>query len=94
MAARVPGDLSLDSLAVTAAGNVCVGTIWTGGIARVDPRSGDVEHLPFPDTFVTNIAFGGPDMQAAYITLSGTGKLIRVRWPEPGLKLNFGYKGL
>ena len=28
-------------------------------------------------------------MKDAYITLSGTGQLIKCRWPEAGLKLNF-----
>jgi gluconolactonase len=28
-------------------------------------------------------------MRDAYITLSGTGKLVKARWPRPGLKLNF-----
>jgi gluconolactonase len=37
----------------------------------------------------TNICFGGADMRDAYITLSGTGKLVTARWPRPGLKLNF-----
>ena len=32
----------------------------------------------------TNIAFGGEDMSDAYITLSETGRLVRVRWDEPG----------
>jgi gluconolactonase len=89
LVATVTGDLGMDSLAMTAAGKLCIGTIWTGGIAIVDPLDGRVEHVPFPDELVTNIAFGGEDMRTAYITLSGTGKLIRTRWPEPGLKLNF-----
>jgi gluconolactonase len=38
---------------------------------------------------VTNICFGGADMRDAFITMSGEGKLIRMRWPKPGLKLNF-----
>jgi gluconolactonase len=38
---------------------------------------------------VTNICFGGPDRRDAFITMSGVGQLIRMRWPEPGLKLNF-----
>jgi gluconolactonase len=42
-----------------------------------------------PDPLVTNICFGGADMCDAYVTLSGTGKLAKVRWPELGLKLNF-----
>jgi gluconolactonase len=87
--ATVPGELGLDSLAVSASGKLCIGTLWTGGIAVIDPVDGRVEHVVFPDELVTNIAFGGDDMRAAYITLSGSGRLVRARWPEPGLKLNF-----
>ena len=44
-------------------------------------------HLP--DRFVTNICFGGKDMRTAYVTLSGSGRLIAIDdWPVPGLKLN------
>jgi gluconolactonase len=28
-------------------------------------------------------------MQDAWITASGTGRLLKCRWPRPGLKLNF-----
>jgi gluconolactonase len=37
---------------------------------------------------VTNIAFGGPNLRTAYITLSSSGRLVRTQWPEAGLKLN------
>ncbi|MBI1252706.1 MAG: SMP-30/gluconolactonase/LRE family protein [Alphaproteobacteria bacterium] len=77
-----------DSMAVQANGNVCVATIVKGGITTITPQ-GQSTHTPFPDLLVTNICFGGKDMRDAYITLSGTGKLIKARWPEPGLKLNF-----
>jgi gluconolactonase len=87
--ATVCGDVGLDSLAVTESGKLCIGTLWTGGISIVDPVDGRAEHVPFPDELVTNIAFGGEDMRTAYITLSGTGQLIRTRWPEAGLKLHF-----
>jgi gluconolactonase len=40
--------------------------------------------------YPTNICFGGPDRRTAYITLSDTGRLGMMPWPEPGLKLNFG----
>jgi gluconolactonase len=83
------GNVSFDSLAVTAAGNVCVATIFGGGITTITP-AGEVSVLPIPEeTAVTNIAFGGEDMRDAYITLSMTGRLIRMRWDEPGLKLAF-----
>jgi gluconolactonase len=85
---NLPGYQLLDSLAVEAGGKVCVATIINGGITAFDP-DGTTEHYPFPDILVTNICFGGEDMQTAWITASGTGKLYRARWPRPGLKLNF-----
>lgn len=87
--ATAPGAIGFDSLAVTAAGNVCVATIFEGGINTITP-AGEVSRLPIPaDSHVTNLAFGGEDMRDVYVTLSGTGRLVRMRWPEPGLKLAF-----
>ena len=42
------------------------------------------------DPFCTNICFGGPDLRTAYVTLSGTGKLVAMDWPEAGLRLEYG----
>ncbi len=84
----LPGHQLLDSLGVEAGGNVCAATLMNGGVTVVSP-DGQHEHIAFPDPFTTNICFGGNDMRDAYITLSGTGKLIRARWPRPGLALNF-----
>ncbi len=42
-----------------------------------------------PDPFTTNICFGGNDHRTAYITLSGTGKLVATQWPTAGLKLAY-----
>ena len=86
--AGMPDLRFFDSLAVSAAGNICVATIINGGITTVQP-DGQHSHIALPDPFVTNIAFGGEDMKDAYITLSGTGKLVKCRWPEAGLRLNF-----
>lgn len=87
--ANVTGPVGLDSLAVTSAGNICVGTLYEGAISTVTP-DGAVTCLPIPgETYVTNIAFGGADMRDAYITLSTQGRLVRMRWDEPGLKLAF-----
>ena len=83
-----PGQVGLDSLAVTAAGNICVATLDQGGITTFTP-DGKVSKRNLPDDHVTNIAFGGDDMRDAYITLSGGGLLVKMRWDEPGLKLNF-----
>jgi gluconolactonase len=87
--ATAMGPVGFDSLAVTQAGNVCAATVFEGGITTVTP-AGAVSMLRIPDEpYVTNIAFGGEDLRDAYITLSSTGKLVRMRWDEPGLKLAF-----
>lgn len=86
--ATLPGLQLLDSLAVEEGGNVCVGTLLNGGVTVFSP-DGAHEHIALPDLFPTNICFGGADMQDAYITMSGTGKLAKMRWPRPGLRLNF-----
>jgi gluconolactonase len=79
-----------DSLAVDAFGNVCVATLIHGGISVISPDGSQCSHVPLPDLMTTNICFGGKDRRTAYVTLSGTGKLIAIDdWPVPGLKLNF-----
>jgi len=78
-----------DSLAVDAAGNICVATLVHGGITIVSPDGASMRHAPMPERWVTNICFGGDDMRTAYITLSSTGRLVSCRWPEPGLRLNY-----
>jgi gluconolactonase len=89
--ATMPGQPAIryfDSLAVTAAGNVCVATLLEGGVTTVTP-DGAYDLTPMPDPYTTNICFGGADMRDAWVTLSGTGRLGKCRWREPGLRLNF-----
>jgi gluconolactonase len=78
-----------DSLGVDSAGNVCVATIGDSGISVVAPEGGLIDFVPTPDPFTTNICWGGDDMRTAYITLSATGQLATMRWPRPGLRLNY-----
>jgi gluconolactonase len=66
-----------------------VATIINGGITIVSPDGQNVEHVPTGDPLTTNIAFGGPDLRTAYITLSGTGRLVAMPWRNPGLRLAF-----
>ena len=79
-----------DSLAVDAAGNICVATLVHGGISVIAPDGGSVRHVPMPERWVTNICFGGTDMRTAFITLSSTGRLVSCRWDTPGLRLAYG----
>ncbi|HTO00663.1 MAG TPA: SMP-30/gluconolactonase/LRE family protein, partial [Microthrixaceae bacterium] len=81
------GHQLLDSLAVDSEGYVCVGTLVNGGITVISPSGDSVEHVAVDDLLVTNIAFGGPDMRTAYVTASGTGRLLAMDWPRPGLRL-------
>ena len=76
----------LDSLKVLKSGSVCVGTLLIGGITVFHPDQ-TTEHVEVPDPFTTNLCFGGDDMRDVWITASGTGKIYKTRWPEPGLKL-------
>jgi gluconolactonase len=88
--AGLPGMQLLDSLAVDGDGWVCVATLVNGGITAISPDGATIEHTPLPDLLVTNICFGGLDMRTAFCTLSGTGKLVAIDWPRPGLRLAFG----
>ena len=87
--ARPAGRKLFDSLAMDAEGNVSVATIQTGGISTFTPDGEELDFFAVEDPLCTNICFGGADMKTAFITLSGTGKLIRSDWPRPGLVLPY-----
>lgn len=79
----------LDSLKVEADGRICVATLIRGMVNSVRPDGTGEEGVQLTDRSVTNLCFGGADMRDAWITLSSTGQLLKLRWPRPGLKLNF-----
>ena len=87
--ARPAGRKLFDSLAMDAEGNVSVATIQTGGISTFTPEGEELDFFAVDDPLCTNICFGGDDMKTAFITLSGTGKLISADWPRPGLVLPY-----
>ena len=58
-------------------------------VAVFSPAGELLRQVSMADHFTTNICFGGPDMRTAYVTLSGTGMLAAMDWPEPGLRLNY-----
>ena len=71
-------------------GNVCVATLIHGGITVVSPTAAAVEPRAAARPLRTNLCFGGPDLRTAYVTLSGSGRLIAFDdWPVPGLALNY-----
>jgi gluconolactonase len=77
-----------DSLAVEADGTVVVAAIGEG-LCVVQADGSGHEYVPMPDRFTTNVAFGGDDRRTAFVTLSGTGRLVAVDWPRPGLELAY-----
>ena len=85
---RPAGYKFFDSLGVEAGGNICVATIGECGISVISPEGELVEFVATDDIFTTNICWGGEDMMDAYITCSGTGRLMKTRWKRPGLRLN------
>lgn len=80
----------LDSLAVDGDGNVCVATLSNGGVTVISADGASVQHLALDDPLVTNLAFGGPDLRTAFVTASGTGRLLAMDWPVDGLALAHG----
>jgi gluconolactonase len=84
-----PGFQLLDSLAVDGDGNVCAATLVNGGVSVVSPKGELVDFVATDDLLTTNVCFGGDDLKTAYITLSGTGRLMKTAWPRPGAKLNY-----
>jgi gluconolactonase len=87
LVAGLPGFQRFDSLAVDATGNVCIATLINGCISVIAPDGRLLRQVPMDDPVTTNICFGGLDLRTAYVTLSGTGKLVAMDWPEAGLRL-------
>jgi gluconolactonase len=87
----LPGFQLFDSLAVDAEGRVCVATLANGGITIVSPDGARVRHVPTGDPLTTNLCFGGPAMRTAFVTLSGTGRLVAMDWDTPGLPLAWSF---
>ena len=86
---RPAGYKFFDSLGVEESGNICVATIGESGISVVSPTGELVEFVATDDPFTTNICWGGADRRTAYVTCSGTGRLVSTHWARPGLELVF-----
>lgn len=93
MICDVPGYTRLDSLAVTANGNIAVAALYRSTITTISPGGEILDEVSVPDAMPTNICFGGPDMKSAYITLSTTGRLIEIPWREAGEQLPYDRLG-
>ena len=72
---------------------MCAGALLSLMLQPLDrvvrPDGSRHSFLTFGDTFTTNIAFGGADGRDAYITLSGSGRLVKVRWHCAGHRCHY-----
>ena len=79
-----------DSLAIEANGNICVGNLDRGGVSVCALDGSNSEFIPVPgDTHLTNLCFGGNQLNTAYLTQSYAGCLLEMPWMRPGLPLNY-----
>jgi gluconolactonase len=102
LTAEVPGQGTLDSMAVDEEGNVYVATMLPqgprpdvpGGITVISPGGRILAFIELnvdgqAEPLPSNICFGGPDRRTAFITLAGTGRLVSCEMKIPGKKLHF-----
>ncbi|HEY1739108.1 MAG TPA: SMP-30/gluconolactonase/LRE family protein, partial [Acidimicrobiia bacterium] len=61
----------------------------TGAVSVIAPDGTLLEQWMTGDFMTTNVCFGGPDLQTAWVTCSATGRLISFDYPRGGLPLNF-----
>ena len=82
--ASLGGDLAFDSMKVERNGNLVVGTLQVGCLTVISPAGAVLDQVFLPDMNVTNLAFGGPDMKTAFVTLTATGRLVAVSHSADG----------
>jgi gluconolactonase len=63
--------------------------LQAAGVTVISPSGEIIEQILTGDPLTTNVCFGGSDMSTAYLTLSGTGRLVSMPWRHGGLRLNF-----
>ncbi len=81
---------ALDSLAIDGDGNICAAVLGGGAIGVVSPAGELLDFYQTGNSGTTNICFGGTDLCTAYVTLGGSGALVTMQWPRPGLPLAYG----
>ncbi len=101
LTSHIPYQACLDSMKADERGNLYAACFLPhganpnsrGGITVISPDGEILEWIDIdigqPDPLPSNICFGGPDRRTAYITLSGTGRLIACRMRVPGKKPAF-----
>jgi gluconolactonase len=84
----VPQPAAPDGMCVDADGNLLICAHNSGVVSVHAPDGTPLSQLAVADRRLTNCCFGGDDCQTLYITESGLGRVVTVRWERPGLRLH------
>jgi len=89
-----------DGMCIDEKGNLWVALFSGGKIAHIDPVAGNlIDHIEFPATNITSVAFGGPNLDILYVTSAqhGLSEEELLAQPDAGSIFqirNTGVKGL
>lgn len=87
-AIQLSGGIGPDGLALTEDGGLVVAHPKMGAVWVFNARGEPIYRINTAGSdFVTNVAFGGPDMRTLYITDSGAGLIQRARLPVAGRQM-------
>lgn len=84
----VPQPAAPDGMCVDMAGNLLISAHNAGVVSVHAPDGTALSQIAVEDRRLTNCCFGGSDLQTLYITESGLGRVVTVRWERPGLPLH------
>jgi gluconolactonase len=77
-----------DGMAIDMEGNLWVCTPGTGGVEVFSSSGVPITRIEFgAGTMTTNCCFGGPNADQLFVTAAGTGSVLRMTSPAPGLSL-------
>jgi gluconolactonase len=86
--ATVPQPAAPDGMCLDGAGNLLICAHNSGLVSVHAPDGALVSQIAVEDRRLTNCCFGGSDFQTLYVTESGLGRVVAVRWERPGLRLH------
>jgi len=84
----VPQPAAPDGMCLDEAGNLLICAHNSGLVSVHAPDGKSVSQIAVEDRRLTNCCFGGSDFQTLYITESGLGRVVTVRWERAGLRLH------
>jgi gluconolactonase len=84
----VPQPAAPDGMCLDEAGNLLICAHNAGVVSVHAPNGSSLAQIQVEDRRLTNCCFGGGDFRTLYITESGLGRVVTVRWERAGLRLH------